>query len=134
MIFVDSSVLIDYFNGKNNWQVEKLDEILGNEIIVLGDYILVEVLQGFKKDKDFKTAKNVLSSFPCINILGEEIAIKSAINYRALRKKGITIRKTIDAIISTFCIENDLLLLHNDKDFLPFEKHLGLKSVSLKIN
>ena len=134
MIFVDSSVLIDYFNGKNNWQVEKLDEILGNEIIVLGDYILVEVLQGFKKDKDFKTAKNVLSSFPCINILGEEIAVKSAINYRALRKKGITIRKTIDAIISTFCIENDLLLLHNDKDFLPFEKHLGLKSVSLKIN
>lgn len=134
MIFVDSSVLIDYFNGKNNWQVEKLDEILGNEIIVLGDYILVEVLQGFKKDKDFKTAKNVLSSFPCINILGEEIAIKSAINYRALRKKGITIRKTIDTIISTFCIENDLLLLHNDKDFFPFEKHLGLKSVSLKIN
>lgn len=134
MIFVDSSVLIDYFNGKNNWQVEKLDEILGNEIIVLGDYILVEVLQGFKKDKDFKTAKNVLSSFPCINILGEEIAVKSAINYRTLRKKGITIRKTIDAIISTFCIENDLLLLHNDKDFLPFEKHLGLKSVSLKIN
>ena len=134
MIFVDSSVLIDYFNGKNNWQVEKLDEILGNEIIVLGDYILVEVLQGFKKDKDFKTAKNVLSSFPCINILGEEIAVKSAINYRTLRKKGITIRKTIDAIISTFCIENDFLLLHNDKDFLPFEKHLGLKSVSLKIN
>ena len=134
MIFVDSSVLIDYFSGKNNWQVEKLDEILGNEIIVLGDYILVEVLQGFKKDKDFKTAKNVLSSFPCINILGEEIAVKSAINYRTLRKKGITIRKTIDAIISTFCIENDLLLLHNDKDFLPFEKHLGLKSVSLKIN
>ena len=134
MIFVDSSVLIDYFSGKNNWQVEKLDEILGNEIIVLGDYILVEVLQGFKKDKDFKTAKNVLSSFPCINILGEEIAIKSAINYRTLRKKGITIRKTIDVIISTFCIENNLQLLHNDKDFFPFEKHLGLKSVSLKIN
>lgn len=134
MIFVDSSVLIDYFSGKNNWQVEKLDEILGNEIIVLGDYILVEVLQGFKKDKDFKTAKNVLSSFPCINILGEEIAIKSAINYRVLRKKGITIRKTIDIIISTFCIENNLQLLHNDKDFFPFEKHLGLKSVSLKIN
>ena len=134
MIFVDSSVLIDYFSGKNNWQVEKLDEILGNEIIVLGDYILVEVLQGFKKNKDFKTAKNVLSSFPCINILGEEIAIKSAINYRTLRKKGITIRKTIDVIISTFCIENNLQLLHNDKDFFPFEKHLGLKSVSLKIN
>ena len=65
-------------------------------------------------------------------MLGEEIAIKSADNYRKLRKKGITIRKTIDVIISTFCIENDLELLHNDKDFFPFEKHLGLKSVTLK--
>ena len=132
MIFVDSSVLIDYFNGKENWQVEKLDEILGKEIVVIGDYILVEVLQGFKKDKDFETAKNVLNSFPCINMLGEEVAIKCAKNYRALRKKGITIRKTIDVIISTSCIENDLLLLHNDKDFFPFEKHLGLQSVVLK--
>lgn len=132
MIFVDSSVLIDYFNGANNWQVEKLDELLGKEIVVIGDYILVEVLQGFKRDKDFETAKTVLNSFPCFNMLGEEIAIKCAKNYRKLRKKGITIRKTIDVIISTFCIENGLQLLHNDKDFFPFEKHLGLKSVSLK--
>lgn len=117
MILVDSSVIIDYFNGKDNWQVEKLDEILGKEIVVIGDYILVEVLQGFQKDKDFETAKNVLSSFPCLNMLGEEIAIKCATNYRTLRKKGITIRKTIDVIISTFCIENDIQLLHNDKIF-----------------
>ena len=132
MIFVDSSVLIDYFNGKENWQVEKLDEILGKEIVVIGDYVLVEVLQGFRKDKDYSTAKEILSNFPCLNMLGEEIAIKSADNYRKLRKKGITIRKTIDVIISTFCIENDLELLHNDKDFFPFEKYLGLKSVTLK--
>lgn len=132
MIFVDSSVLIDYFNGKDNWQVEKLDEILGKEIVVIGDYILVEVLQGFRKDKDFETAKEILNTFPCLNMLGGKIALKSAQNYRKLRKKGITIRKTIDVIISTFCIENDLELLHNDKDFFPFEKHLGLKSVSLK--
>jgi len=129
MIFVDSSVLIDYFNGINNRQVEKLDEILGKDIVVIGDYILVEVLQGFKKDKDYETAKNILGAFPCLNMLGEEIAVKSAENYRTLRKKGITIRKTIDVIISTFCIENDLQLLHNDKDFLPFEKFLGLQSV-----
>ncbi len=132
MIFVDSSVLIDYFNGTENWQVEKLDELLGKEIVVIGDYILVEVLQGFKKDKEFETAQSVLNYFPCFNMLGEEIAIKCAINYRKLRKKGVTIRKTIDVIISTFCIENDIQLLHNDKDFFPFEKHLGLKTVSLK--
>jgi hypothetical protein len=132
MIFVDSSVLIDYFNGKDNWQVEKLDKILGKEIVVIGDYILVEVLQGFRKDKDYETAKEVLSAFPCLNMLGEEMALKSADNYRKLRKKGITIRKTVDVIISTFCIENDLELLHNDKDFFPFENNLGLKSVPLK--
>ena len=134
MILVDSSVLIDYFNDKENWQVEKLDEILGKEIVVIGDYILIEVLQGFKKDKDYETAKSVLNSFPCFNLLDEEMAIKSANNYRTLRKKGITIRKTIDVIISTFCVENDLQLLHNDKDFFPFEKHLGLQSVTLKSN
>ncbi|HOJ06178.1 MAG: PIN domain nuclease [Chlorobi bacterium] len=132
MIFVDSSVLIDYFNGKENWQVEKFDEMLGKEIIVTGDYILVEVLQGFRNDKDYETAKNVLNAFPCFSICGEEIAIKSAVNYRMLRKKGITIRKTLDIIIGTFCIENELILLHNDKDFFPLEKHLGLKTVILK--
>lgn len=134
MIFVDSSVLIDYFNGKENWQVEKFDKILGEEIVVIGDYILVEVLQGFRNDKDYETAKNVLNSFPCFNICGKEIAIKSANNFRILRKKGITIRKTIDIIIGTFCIENEFILLHNDKDFFPLEKHLGLKSVILKSN
>jgi predicted nucleic acid-binding protein len=132
MIFADSSVLIDYFNGKKNWQVEKFDEILGEEIVVIGDYILVEVLQGFRSDKDYETAKNVLNSFPCFSICGEEIAIKSADNYRILRKKGVTIRKTIDIIIGTFCIENELILLHNDKDFFPLEKYLGLQSVILK--
>jgi len=132
MILVDSSVLIDYFNGNENWQVEKLDEILGKEIIVIGDYILVEVLQGFRNDVDYDIARNVLNSFPCFNICGEEIAIKAASNYRALRKKGVTVRKTIDVIIGTFCIENELQLLHNDKDFFPLEKHLGLQSVVLK--
>ena len=132
MIFADSSVLIDYFNGKKNWQVEKFDEILGEEFVVIGDYILVEVLQGFRSDKDYETAKNILNSFPCFSICGKEIAIKSADNYRILRKKGVTICKTIDIIIGTFCIENELILLHNDKDFYPLEKYLGLQSVILK--
>jgi predicted nucleic acid-binding protein len=132
MILVDSSVLIDYFNGRENWQTEKLDEILGKEVVIIGDYILIEVLQGFKSEKDFNTAQNILNYFPCLNMLGEEMAIKCASNYRKLRKKGITIRKTIDLITSTFCIENHIQLLHNDKDFFPFEKYLDLQSVSLK--
>ncbi|MFZ1290786.1 MAG: PIN domain nuclease [Melioribacteraceae bacterium] len=127
MIFLDSTVLIDYFNGKNNWQVEVLDSILGRELVVIGDYVLTEVLQGFKIDKDFQKAKTILLSFPCFEIGGKEIAIKSANNFRLLRKKGVTIRKTIDAMIAIFCIENNFILLHNDKDFDPFEKYLKLK-------
>ncbi len=129
MIFLDSSVLIDYFNGTQSWQVNVLDDILGKEIVVLGDYVLAEVLQGFRNDKEYSRAKTILQSFPCYDICGEQIAIQSAENYRYLRKKGITVRKTIDVIISTFCIENDLILLHNDKDFVQCERYLGLQSV-----
>ncbi len=130
MIFLDSSVITDYFNGNNIWQVEKLHSILGKELVVIGDYVLTEVLQGFRSDKNFKEAKILLTEFPIKNILGRDIAIKSADNYRVLRKKGITIRKTIDVIIATFCIENNFSLLHNDKDFAPFEKYLKLNVVS----
>ena len=127
MIFLDSTVLIDYFNGKNNWQVEVLDSILGKELVVIGDYVLTEVLQGFRSDKEFRKAKTILLSFPCFDIGGKEIAIQSAKNYRFLRKKGVTVRKTIDAMIATFCIQNKFTLLHNDKDFDPFNKFLNLK-------
>jgi len=129
LIFLDSTVLIDYFNGKDNWQVEKLDAILGKEIVVIGDYVITEVLQGFRDDKEFQKAKTIQNSFPCFNICDKDIAIQSANNFRTLRKKGITVRKTIDAIIATFCIRNNFSLLHNDKDFEPFEKHLKLKAV-----
>ena len=127
MIFLDSTVLIDYFNGEKNWQVEVLDASLGNELVVIGDYVLTEVLQGFRSDKDFQKAKIILLSFPCFDIGGKENAIQSAKNYRFLRKKGVTVRKTIDVMIATFCIENNLMLLHNDKDFEPFAKYLKLK-------
>ena len=130
MIFLDSTVLIDYFNGKNNWQVEVLDSILGKEIVVIGDYVLTEVLQGFRSDKEFRKAKTVLLSFPCFDIGGKEIAIQSAKNYRFLKKKGITVRKTIDTMIATFCIRNKFTLLHNDRDFDPFNKFLNLKVYS----
>jgi predicted nucleic acid-binding protein len=130
MIFIDSTVLIDFFNGIETLQVKRLDFILGKEIVVIGDIILTEVLQGFKNDSDYRKAKSILKEFPILPVLGEDIAIKSVDNFRLLRKKGITIRKTIDVIIATFCIENKLQLLHNDKDFEPFEKYLKLKVVS----
>jgi len=128
MIFVDSSVWIDYFNGNASPEVERLDSLLGAEPISTGDLILAEVLQGFRNDKDYKTAKTLLTSLTIFNMLDTNIAIKSADNFRLLRKKGITVRKTVDTIIATFCIQNKLSLLHTDKDFQPFHKHLRLKN------
>lgn len=127
MIFVDSSVWIDYFNGKSTSETETLNSLLGVEPIATGDLILSEVLQGFRKDKDYKTAKNLLTLLTVFNMLDTSIAIESADNFRLLRKKGITVRKTVDAIIATFCIKNNLPLLHSDKDFEPFHKYLRLK-------
>ena len=127
MILVDSSVFIDYFNGINNWHTDELNALLGNELVITGDYILAEVLQGFRNDKDYKIAKEIMQSFPCFNICNKDLAIKSADNFRYLRTKGITIRKTVDLIIGTFCIENDIELLHNDRDFEPMGQYLNLK-------
>jgi len=129
MIVVDSSVWIDYFNGKITKQTNLLDSLLGNELIVVGDLILTEVLQGFQGDKDFNKARELLDCFIFKEMLGKEIAVKSAKNYRILRKKGVTVRKTIDVIIATFCIANNLPLLHSDRDFSPMEKHLNLKVI-----
>ena len=128
MILVDSSVWIDYFNGLITRQTDYLDQILGKELIIVGDFILLEVLQGFKSNRDFEIARKLLEEFPVENMLGKEIAVKTAQNYRLLRKKGITIRKAIDIIIGTFCIENDFNLLYSDRDFDPLVKYLGLKS------
>jgi hypothetical protein len=130
MIFVDSSVWIDYFNGSVTKQTNILDSLVGKELIVVGDIVLTEVLQGFQQDKDFDKARELLDCFIFREMLGKEIAIKSARNYRILRKNGATVRKTIDVIIATFCIENDLLLLHSDRDFRIMEEHLALKVVS----
>ncbi len=129
MILADSSVWIDFFNGRASAETDKLYEILGLEEIVIGDLILAEVLQGFRSDSDYKAAKNVLTSLTVHELLGKDMAIKSANNFRKLRKKGITIRKTADVIIATYCIENKIPLLFSDKDFIPFVDNLRLKSV-----
>jgi hypothetical protein len=129
MILADSSVWIDYFNGRETPKTDWLDSALGREHIVTGDLILLEVLQGFQNDKDFKTAKRLLMSFPLMNMVGQELALESALNYRFLRQKGITVRKTIDVLIGTFCIHHQLYLLHDDRDFEPMERLLKLKTI-----
>lgn len=129
MIVVDSSVWIDYFSGVINAQSDKLDGILGFQPVAVGDLILTEVLQGFRLDKDYKAARKLFDDVTVFEMLGAEMTIKSADNFRALRKKGLTARKTADVIIATFCIEQKLPLLFSDKNFRPFVKHLGLIEV-----
>ncbi len=129
MIVVDSSVWIDYFSGKRTVPTERLDAALGTTPVIMGDLILTEVLQGFQKSKDFKVARSLLLSLPFMPMVGREIALKSAENYRALRKRGATVRKTIDVIIGTFCIHHRLPLLHDDRDFDPMVTFLGLETV-----
>lgn len=127
---VDSSVWINYFNGSDTLATQKLDALLGITPVCTGDLILVEVLQGFRQDKDYQSAKTVLCALPVHAMLGKVLCIKSADNFRVLRQRGITVRKSTDVIIATYCIENDLPLLFDDKDFRPFQAHLGLQTLT----
>jgi predicted nucleic acid-binding protein len=129
LILVESSVWIDYFNGTVTPQTEKLDKLLGEELVAIGDLMLTEVLQGFRSERDFNLARNMLASLRVVELCGPDIAIQAAKNFRALRVLGVTIRKTIGTIIATRCIESGYSLLHNDRDFDPFAKHLGLRVV-----
>ena len=126
MVVVDSSVWVDYFNGQDTKETDRLDTLLGIEPVAIGDLILSEVLQGFRNDADYATAKQLLSALTVYDMLGAARAVRVAENYRTLRKKGVTIRKTTDTIIATFCIEERIPLLFSDKDFVPFVEHLGL--------
>jgi predicted nucleic acid-binding protein len=128
VILVDSSVWIDYFRGVVTPQTEKLDSLLGIEPIATGDLILTEVLQGFVSDRDFNQARKLMTSLVVVDLAGQGIAIQAARNFRALRKLGVTVRKTIDTVIATRCIESKLSLLYSDRDFDPFVEHLGLRT------
>ncbi len=132
MIVVDTSVWIDYFNGHDTPETDTLDLALGGESVAIGDLILLEILQGFRSDQDYKAAKKHLSTLQQFEMLGLDMAVKAAGNYRKLRKKGFTIRKTADVIIASFCIENKFPLLFTDRDFLPFVEHLRLRTVVAK--
>jgi predicted nucleic acid-binding protein len=128
VILVDSSVWIDFFRGTVTPQTERLDALLGAEPVVVGDLVLAEVLQGFSSERDFNRARQLLTALDVVELGGQEIAIQAARNFRTLRARGVTIRKTIDTLIATRCIESDYSLLFSDRDFDPFVEYLGLRS------
>jgi hypothetical protein len=129
LILVDTSVWIDYFRGAITAQTEKLENLLGHEPLAIGDLILAEVLQGFADERDFNVARKLLTSLKVVDLGGQEVSIQAARNFRALRRLGVTVRKTIDTVIATRCIESGYDLLHHDSDFEPFVTHLGLRVV-----
>ena len=132
MILVDSSVWIDYFRGVGCAETRLLDRLLGSKPLLIGDLILAEVLQGFEADADFRQAKELLDAFETVPLAGKAICEKSAQNFRTLRRRRVSVRKTVDTIIATCCIESGFALLHRDRDFDAFEKHLGLRVARAK--
>lgn len=128
MILVDSSVWIDYFRDADTPQVALLDSYFGTSRIAVGDLIAAEVLQGVRDEREFKLVRKTLDAFEHVDLVGYDLAIRASENYRSLRDHGVTIRKTIDTLIATYCIENGMTLLHSDRDFVPFVRYLGLRS------
>lgn len=128
MTLVDSSVWIDYFRGVSTRESDRLDSLLDTEPVIVGDLVLTEVLQGFVPDLAFSQAHRLMLSLIVIDIAGADIAIQAAQNFRTLRQRGVTIRKTIDCLIATRCITDGYALLYSDRDFEPFVRHLGLET------
>jgi predicted nucleic acid-binding protein len=126
VIVVDSSVWIDFLNGRKAPHVERLRAILGAEEVVVGDLMLCEVLQGLETERAARDVEALLRRFAIASMVGDANAVAAARNYRSLRRYGITVRKTVDMLIGTWCIENRVPLLHNDSDFRPMARHLGL--------
>jgi predicted nucleic acid-binding protein len=127
VILVDSSVWIDYFRSADTPQVALLDSFFGRSPLAVGDLIAAEVLQGVRDEREYKWVKKTFDAFEHIDLAGYDLAVRASENYRSLRTMGITIRKTVDTLIATRCIEDGLTLLHADRDFVPFSRHLGLK-------
>ena len=126
MILVDTSIWIDFFNGKITPETNLLDFALAEGNVIIGDLIVLEILQGIRDDKDYNKTKKALETLEQFELFGSSMVIECADNFRTLRKKGLTIRKTADLIIASFCIKNKIPLLYSDRDFIPFSEHLGL--------
>ena len=129
MILVDSSVWIDYFRGDLTPQSDRLDQLLSSELLLIGDLILAEVLQGFVSEHDFNQAKTLLTALPVVPLVGLDVALQAARNFHHLRMLGVTVRKTIDVLIGTFCVAQGFQLVHNDVDFDRMAKHIGLEII-----
>ena len=130
MILVDSSVWVDYFRGKLTAQTQKLEDLLDVQELGIGDLMLTEVLQGCRIDKEFNEVRRQLARLDLVVLGGHDVAVEAAQNYRKLRALGVTVRGTIDVVIATRCIVSGHELLHSDRDFDAFEKHLGLRCIS----
>lgn len=130
MILVDSSVWIDFFRGAPTPAEQALRQLIPRQAILIGDLILTEVLQGFQSDREFNLARGRLAAFPMIDISGADVALAAASNYRMLRSRGVTVRKTIDTLIATRCLVSGHSLLYSDRDFDPFVTHLGLRTAN----
>jgi predicted nucleic acid-binding protein len=127
VILVDSSVWVDYFRSADTPQVALLDSMFGRSRLAVGDLVAAEVLQGVRDDREYKLVKRTFDAFTHIDLCDYDLALKASENYRILRARGITVRKTIDTLIATRCIEDGLTLLHADRDFVPFVDYLGLR-------
>lgn len=127
MILVDSSIWIDFFRGNTTPQVDLLDQMLGEDLVSIGDLMMTEVLQGFSNERDFNQAQRMLGALDLVEIGGRDVMVEAARYFRYLRGRGITIRKTIDTLIATRCIVSGHRLLYSDRDFDPFVDHLGLE-------
>ena len=127
MIVVDTTVWVDFFRRRDTAQTAKLRSLIGRGLILVGDVVLLEILQGVRDDAEATRVEQMMRTHTVEAMLSPAAATKVAANYRALRAKGITVRKTIDMIIGTFCIEHGHTLLHDDRDFLPMRDHLGLR-------
>jgi len=128
MILVDTSVWIDYLNGVQSQHTDTLDAGIVEGSIAMGDLIFLEILQGIRDDREYRLTKKTLLTLGPLEMFGKGMPEKCAENYRTLRKKGITVRKTTDVIIATFCIKHKMPLLFTDRDFIPFIDHLSLVS------
>jgi predicted nucleic acid-binding protein len=129
MVIVDTTVWIDYLGGYQTAQTGWLERELTRQRLGITDLILCEILQGIRDDRLFDLTRNELLKLDVFTTGGAEMAISAAQNFRSLRAKGFTVRKTIDCWIATFCLLNGHTLLHNDRDYEPFETELGLPVV-----
>lgn len=127
MILADTSVWVDYFRGNGTSHTEALNAALDGEVLVMGDLVLAELLQGFPSEQQARLARSTLSNLQVMTLGGREVALRAADHYRFLRRQGTTVRGIVDMIIATWCIMNDVPLIHSDRDFLGMSKWIGLQ-------